>query len=119
MDDGLARLEEKNKTMLRGFFEPWIERKNAWDGRMLEDSSTITDRVVCLSDEWKLIDESGGRTTTNLVDAHWSQRELGWVKANADANRLKVQDFGGVLWDDSGGFLLVLVTFLPPPTIPS
>lgn len=78
MMDGLHRAgEEEKMTMLRGFYELWITRNNAREGRMLEDQTAIRDRVLYLSDEWKSIHESVERTTTNSVDAHWSRPESG------------------------------------------
>lgn len=62
--------EEQKMTMLMGFYELWIARNNAREGRVLEDPTDIRDRVLYLSDEWISIHESVERTTTNSVDAH-------------------------------------------------
>lgn len=80
---------------MQGLYELWLSTNNAEETHRLEDPTIIKDRVLCLAEEWKSIQEGTVGTIAQLVVAHWSKPAESWTKANAYGALLKAHDFGG------------------------
>lgn len=87
--------EQEKELTIQAVYGLWLARNKTREGKKIADPKSVADYVYSHAMKWAVVHERREKVHSEALVVKWTPPEEGWLKANADGARSKLQDRGG------------------------